>query len=77
MFNRSLRIIPRSAPFVIQLMGAIGLLIVIALVAWWYYGKQAALVDEIFREASSSVEVPAPAQRLAQVALSPAIRLSE
>lgn len=51
-------IIPRSAPFFIRFLGAIGLIIVIAIVAWWYYGRQAAMVDEIFQEARSERVLP-------------------
>lgn len=54
----STRIIPRRAPFFIRFLGAIGVIILIAIVAWWYYGRQAAMVDEIFREASSLRVLP-------------------
>ena len=52
------RIIPRSAPFFIRFLGAIGLIVVIAIVAWWYYGMRADQVEQIFREANSGLVLP-------------------
>jgi uncharacterized membrane protein len=53
-----LRIIPRGAPFILRFLGALVVIVAVALAARWYYGMRAAQVEEIFREANSGLVLP-------------------